>query len=108
MPLTIETHNGVCRIRIEGDMTIYTALELKQALLPCLAEAPQLELDLARVNEMDSAGMQLLMLLKREAGKRGSRLALSAHSPAVTEIIDTFNLAAYFGDPIVLPDRHAA
>jgi anti-anti-sigma factor len=108
MPSTIETINGVCRIRIEGDMTIYTALDLKQELVPCLAEAPHLELDLSRVNEMDSAGMQLLMLLKRETGKRGSHLALSAHSPAVTEIIDTFNMAAYFGDPIVLQGQQAA
>ena len=108
MACTVEMENDVCRIHIEGDMTIYTAFELKRELVPCLAKAPQLELDLSRVNEMDTAGLQLLILLKRETTKSGGRLALTAHSPTVTEIIDTFDMAAFFGDPIVLQPRRAA
>lgn len=108
MPSTIELHDDVCRIRIEGDMTVYNALDLKHELAPCLSKAPHLELDLSQVNEMDSAGLQLLILLKREATKRGMRLALISHSPAVTDVIDIFNMAGYFGDPIVLQTQHAA
>jgi len=108
MPSTMEIENDVCRIRIECDMTIYTALELKQELVSCLGRAPHIELDLSGVNELDSAGLQLLILLKREAAKRGAQLVLKAHGPAVTEVIDAFNMAAFFGDPIVLHERHAA
>jgi anti-sigma B factor antagonist len=108
MAVVSETEQGKCRLRIESDMTIYTALELKQELMPSLDKGQNMEVDLSLVNEMDSAGLQLLVMLKREAATRGMTLALTAHSPAVTSVLDTFNMAAYFGDPIVLPDRHAA
>jgi anti-sigma B factor antagonist len=102
MPASIELNNDLCRIRIQGEMTIYTALDLRQALVPCLDRAARVDIDLSEVNEMDSAGVQLLMLMKREMAGRGTSLMLTAHSQAVTDVIDTFNLAAFFGDPIVL------
>lgn len=88
-------------------MTIYTALDLKQELFDCLGDAQSWEMDLSRVAEMDCAGLQLLVLLKREAAKRGAQLALTAHSPAVTEVIDALNMGTYFGDPIVLQESRA-
>jgi anti-anti-sigma factor len=105
MPSTIEVEKDVCRIRVEGDMTIYTALDLKQELVPCLAKAEQLDLDLSQVNEMDTAGLQLLILLKRETAKRGTRLNITGHSNAATEVIDTFSMAGFFGDPIVMQTK---
>jgi anti-anti-sigma factor len=46
-------------------------------------------LDLANVTEFDSAGVQLLLMARREAARLGKRLALQAASPAVR---DTFAL----------------
>lgn len=108
MVVISETEEGKCRLRVESDMTIYTALDLKKELVPCLGKAQCWELDMSRVNEMDSAGLQILIMLKCEAAKRGAELALTAHSTAVTEVIDTFNMAAYFGDPIVLQERRTS
>ncbi len=102
MPSTIEIDNDLCRVRIEGDMTIYTAMDLKQELVPCLDRADRIDVDLSAVNEMDTAGLQVLMLLKRETAARGTSLTLGAHSQAVTDVVDTLNLAGFFGDPIVL------
>ncbi len=102
MHIDAKTKKGICRLVIDGEMTIYTALEMKAQLLQHLAKAKELEVDLAQVTEIDSAGLQLLILLKRETAKRNAVLRLSAHSPAVTDVIDTLNLAAYFGDPILL------
>lgn len=107
MATTIELENDVCHIRIDGDMTIYTALDLKQELVPCLERAPRLDVDLSQVNEMDTAGLQLLLLLKRETTGRGTSLLLTGHSQAVTEVIDTFNLGGFFGDPMVLRNGKA-
>ena len=107
MPVNLETDKDICRIHIEGDMTIYTALELKQEIIPCLGKATRLDLDLSQVNEMDTAGLQLLMLLKRETIRRGTQLAITGHGNAATEVIDTFNLAGYFGDPIVIQPKAA-
>lgn len=94
---------GQIRLRIEEEMTIYTAAGLKSELQRALAEGAELEIDLSRVAEMDSAGFQLILGLKREAARLGKSLRLVSHSPAVIEVLDTFNMVNYFGDPVVIP-----
>jgi hypothetical protein len=42
------------------------------------------------------------MLLKRVADAAGKGLRFTGHSPAVLEAWDTYDLAGYFGDPLVL------
>lgn len=98
-----QVENGVCRVRVEGEMTIYHALELKQGLMQCLHGCAEMEVSLAGVSEMDTAGFQLLVLAKREAAQLGLPLRLGGHSPATLEVMDLCNMAAYFGDPVVMP-----
>ncbi|MBN9422722.1 MAG: STAS domain-containing protein [Candidatus Accumulibacter sp.] len=93
------------RITLTEDLTIYHALGQKQALLEALDAAGELELDLAQVSEMDTAGLQLLILLKKEAQRAGKRVAIVAHSQAVREMIDFCNMATELGDPLVIPAR---
>jgi len=90
------------RLVIDDDMTIYQAQTQKEQLLAALAAADHLELDLSGVAEMDTAGLQLLMLLKREVLQQGKRLTISGHSPAVQQILDFCNLVGVFGDPLVI------
>ena len=87
---------------ITQDMTIYHALEQKAQLLDALNAGQTLELDLSQVVEIDTAGLQLLLLAKREANKAGKRMTLTAHSPVVRELIEFTHLAAHFGDPMVI------
>ncbi|WP_079434805.1 lipid asymmetry maintenance protein MlaB [Zoogloea sp. LCSB751] len=94
---------GVIRRAFAEDFTIYRVAELKTGLLDLLGEAERIELDLSGVERMDSAGCQLLMLVKREASAAGKTLAIVAHSPAVQSLIEFYNLAAWFGDPLVVP-----
>lgn len=103
MTINIETSNGVCRARMAGEMTIYHAAEIKGELLPCLDCGTEVEIDLSDVSEMDTAGFQLLLLLKREAANTGKLLRLVAHSPATLEVLDLFNMASHFGDPVMMP-----
>lgn len=58
-------------LTVTEDLTIYHALELKEKLLDALAQTADLELNLAQVGEMDTAGLQLLVLLKKEAQRAG-------------------------------------
>ncbi len=104
MTIRAEGKNGLYLLHIEGEMSIYTAAELKAQLLPHLALAAELEIDLSEVSEMDSAGLQLLILAKREATRVGTTLRLAGHSRAVLEVFDLCNLAAFFGDPLVISD----
>lgn len=92
---------------ITENLTIYHALEQKPVLLDALAATNELELNLAQVSEMDTAGLQLLILLKKEAQSAGKCVRIVAHSQAVSSVIDFCNMAAEFGDPLVIPAHEA-
>ena len=94
---------GTQRISLSEDLTIYHALEQKNQLLDALSSTDVLELDLLQVADIDTAGLQLLIMLKKEAQRAGKRVAIVAHSQPVHEVIDFCNLAAELGDPLVIP-----
>ncbi|TXT20679.1 MAG: STAS domain-containing protein [Gallionellaceae bacterium] len=103
MTIRIEASDEMCRARVTGEMTIYHAAEMKGELLLCLERGAEVEIDLSEVGEIDTAGFQLLLLAKREAATAGKPLRLVAHSPATLEVLDLFNMASYFGDPVMMP-----
>lgn len=91
------------RIALDGEITIYRAAEIRQTLLAALEDSAQgLDIDLAAVTEIDSAGVQLLMAAKRAAQAAGHPLSMSNHSAAVVDVLEVFNLAAFFGDPLLV------
>lgn len=90
-------------LTVTEDLTIYHALELKEKLLDALAQTADLELNLAQVGEMDTAGLQLLVLLKKEAQRAGKCVRIVAHSQAVSAVVEFCNMAAEFGDPLLIP-----
>jgi len=89
-------------LRIDGELTIFRAMELKPVLL---ATPPVDEVDLSGVSDIDTAGVQLLMLAKKTALAAGRDIKLVAHSPAVLEVFELLNVAAYFGDHLVMDSR---
>lgn len=95
MAIRIEEKNGMPLLHVEGEMTIYTAAELKSQLLPHLAHSRGLEINLSQVSEVDSAGLQLLILAKRETQLKGQTLLLTSHSSAVQEAFELCNLATF-------------
>ena len=95
-------------LSLSEDLTIYHALEQKTSLLVALASTDELELDLMHVREIDTAGLQLLILLKKEAQRAGKTLSFVTHSQPVRAVIDFCNLAAELGDPLVIPAAEAS
>ena len=96
------------RLSLNEDMTIYHALGQKNQLLDALSACQVLELNLLQVGEIDTAGLQLLVMLKKEAQRTHKRVAIVAHSQAVHAVIDFCNLAAELGDPLLIPAANAA
>ena len=90
-------------IAINDEMSIYTAAEQKARLLDCFSSCQDLELDLSEVSEIDSAGLQLLLMLKKQASADHKVVRYINHSLPVVEVIELLNLATSFGDPIVIP-----
>ena len=60
------------------------------------------------VTEIDTAGVQMLMLAKRDAIDQQRELRLVGHSRAVIEVFELLNVAAYFGDPLIMDSSEKA
>lgn len=107
MPHGIPPERAHARHPIEGELTVFRVGELKQPLLRALLDAVELEIDLSGVTEIDTAGVQLLIALKRSAAATDRVLRLQGHAPPVVEALTLLGLAAYFGDPLLEPAQGA-
>lgn len=72
---------------LNEDLTIYHALEQKHILLDALQQLTILSWTSLNVGEIDTAGLQLLILLKKEAQKPVN-VSIIAHSQAVRSAIE--------------------
>ncbi len=103
MTIQAKKKGDVLQLAIDDEMTIYTAALQKDELLGHLEEGQELEVDLSAVSEIDSAGLQILLMLKQEADRGNKVIHLVNHSQAVVEVFELLNVAAHFGDPVVIP-----
>lgn len=77
---------------IRGEFNIYTAQETKALLQQALQSRQPIALDLSAVTEMDSAGVQLLLLGQREAQRIGQPFQIIRASEAVHELLQFMRL----------------
>lgn len=96
MILSVRKSVKATRVRLGGELTVYQARELRDALLGKLRGSPALELDLSRVEVMDTAGFQLLLALRKESSAVKKRFAITAQSPATASVLRLFNMEEYF------------
>ena len=81
MPVTLDQGEGRCIIRLDGEINIGSAAELKKLLLQALACGGELRLDLEHATELDVTAWQLLWAAEREARGCGSGFTLSGPVP---------------------------
>jgi anti-sigma B factor antagonist len=79
---------------LTGELTIRTAAERRVALLSALRSADALDVGLSGVTELDTAGLQLLILVQREARHLGKTVRFRAPSAAVAGFLDVLHLTA--------------
>lgn len=99
--------NDDCHLNLEGELTIYHAAEIKPEVIEALDRCGQMHIHLGSVSEIDTAGLQVLILAKQEALRAGKTLHLTDHSTAVMELIDLFGLSSYFGDPVLIKSHRS-
>jgi anti-anti-sigma factor len=86
------------RVHVDGDMTIYTCGELKPLLLEQLSAHPDTAaLDLSRVMELDTAGLQLVLTARRYAATSGRDLQVVNPSRVVADVLELCRLGALVG-----------
>jgi len=80
-------HAGGEPLRIDGEMTIYSAAALAERIAAAISGADgEVRLDLSQVTEIDTAGLQLLLMARKLARPRGG-LALVTPSPRVQALL---------------------
>jgi anti-anti-sigma factor len=99
MEIKLDTAADPVRLTLAGEMTIYAASELHGRLIGALDACGALAIDLSAIDEIDSAGLQLLLLARQHATVAGKPFALAAISRPVGELLALYELAALFGDP---------
>lgn len=80
--------NGVEQpLRIEGEMTIYSAAALAERIATAIRDASgEVRLDLSQVTDIDTAGLQILLLARKLARAHGG-LALLDPSRRVEALL---------------------
>jgi anti-anti-sigma factor len=81
-------------ISMDGELTISTVAEIKARLNTALEQKEPVVLDLHNVEELDTAGLQLLLALQRTGNKR---VRFINPSEAVRQILALANAGAQLG-----------
>ena len=99
MGIEIKREGRQAAMALSGELTIYTVAEIKAALAGVFENASEVEIDLAGVNEADTAGLQFMLIAKRYPGKT---VRFVNHPPAVLRLVDLANLGSALGDPLFI------
>jgi anti-anti-sigma regulatory factor len=81
MPITLDQSEALSSIRLEGEINITCAAELKNVLLQALASKKDLRLQLEGTTELDITALQLLWAGEREARGSGVRFTVAGPLP---------------------------
>ncbi len=101
---TVFSSGERCCLAIDGELTIYSVAELKAGFADLAPTFSEIEVDLSGVTEMDTTGLQLMLMTKRIEGRY---VRFVNHSAAVLQLLEMSNLAGAVGDPLVLPADEA-
>jgi anti-sigma B factor antagonist len=86
--IQFDSENG--EMALSGDLTIFSVLDIRERLNQAFAAADRITIDLEGVTEIDTAGLQLMLLAKHKTGKS---LAFRNHSNVVRHLLGLANLA---------------
>lgn len=84
---------GLCQLRLEDEMSIYTAHATSASLSEFFAGYSDFELDLSGVTDFDSAGVQILLVFQRAAEKAGKKMRVIASNDVVQDVLQLYRLA---------------
>jgi anti-anti-sigma factor len=94
MSCEVEKHDD--EILIRGEMTIYNAVALKNDLFAALAgQTHECALDLSKVSEIDTTGLQTLFMVKRACRAGNVALTLVNPSAVVRDTLELLRVSAF-------------
>ena len=57
--LSVKQKNGVCKVALDGDLTIYEAEQFHAELDKYMTKCQSMEVNLEKVTEIDTSGVQI-------------------------------------------------
>jgi anti-sigma B factor antagonist len=84
---------GYTLVTVAGELDIATAAELRDCLVPLLADHPTLVIDLDRVSFCDATGLGVLVGAANRARANRARLHLVCSRPNIRRLFDLTGLA---------------
>ncbi len=89
-PLSID--GQVATLTLSGELTISTVDDLKDEIFMAL-NCPEIRIDLQGIHEIDTCGLQLLLVLAHQAQLQGKQCSLSRSSPLAEDLLRLFALS---------------
>ncbi len=90
---TIERQSGLCRVRLDGDLTASRVPEL-QALLKRELDQPieEMVVDMTGTAMLDSSGIGLLIATFNSVGRKGGRFRIVNAAPPIFQLLQSMRL----------------
>jgi anti-sigma B factor antagonist len=86
-----------CVVRVEGELDIATAPEVRRELLGHITEGRErVVVDLSGTTFIDSSGLQSLIVARKRLDESGGSLLLSGCSDQLLRVLDVTGLREYF------------
>ena len=83
MPVTLEREDELSTIRLEGEVGIASAADLKSQLIQALGCGKQVRVSLQSVTDLDVTAVELLWAALREAKASGVAFVIEAPVPPI-------------------------
>lgn len=99
MDMEIDSQQGACSIRFNGDLTVYTVAECRSTLLDKCPVGSSATLDMSGVGKVDTAGLQLLIAMEGYFAAGGG-LSLTGIGESVTKVLELTRLSERFTEVV--------
>lgn len=97
MNITRKNTKSGTALSIDGELTIYTVTQAKQALLEDHENfTSPVALDLRNVSEIDTAGLQLLLFVQKHLSGLEKTLHLTKSNEHVDALLEHLDVVSYF------------
>jgi len=101
MEISVAKQDGVPIALCKGALDIQVIKESKEKILEFTASNPNVPFDLSAVEEIDTAGIQLLLSLRKDTQEHGQVLVLKNPSDPMKEVLKLLHIVDLCEEPLI-------
>lgn len=91
-----QKRNNTTEITISGELNIYSAMDVYQEHFQSITFKEQVIFKLSGITEIDTSGMQILLMLFKEVEKQNAQYLVQSTNDTISEYSNLFNIQHYF------------